>query len=86
MLKETKIVDRFTKQRTSKRGLLDFDNDGNSTPKSNSINRSYDNLNKEFGKPSLFSEQKRGGFPGLKRIPCIKLAAEDQEKDKEDKE
>ncbi len=35
MLKETKIVDRFTKQRTSRRGLLDLDSDGNASPKSN---------------------------------------------------
>ena len=67
MLKETKIADRFTKQKTSRRGLLDMDADGNAIPKSNSINRSYDNFSKVLSKPSLFSEQKKVVQPALKR-------------------
>ncbi len=74
-------MDRFTKQKTSKRGLLDFESDGNASPKSNSINKSYDNLNKMLGKPSLFSEKSK--FPGLKRQSAINIP-EDIDKDKVD--
>ena len=67
MLKETKIVDRLTKVKTSRRGLLDLDENGNSLPKPSLINKSCDNLAKAFNRPSLFGEQKKVLQPPLRR-------------------